>query len=83
MVVDVHVHFLSPRAIEAARKAPERYGVRVLDDGDRPRLVIGAEAPTRPLLEPLYTSTATSRSSASRVSTRPSSAHSWTWRVTR
>src|SRR5436309_11423345 len=55
MIVDVHVHFLSPRAIEAARKSPERYGVRVLDDGERPRLVIGAEAPTRPLLEALYT----------------------------
>jgi len=55
VVVDVHVHFLSPRAIEAARKSPERYGVRVLDDGERPRLVIGAEAPTRPLLEALYT----------------------------
>ena len=35
MVVDVHVHFLSPRAIEAARKSPERYGVRVLDDRAR------------------------------------------------
>ena len=30
-------------------------GVRVLDDGERPRLVVGAEPPTRPLLEPLYT----------------------------
>jgi aminocarboxymuconate-semialdehyde decarboxylase len=55
MIVDVHVHFLSPLALEAARKAPERYGVRVLDDAERPRLVVGGEPPTRPLLEPLYT----------------------------
>jgi len=55
MIVDVHVHFLSPHAIDAARKAPERYGVRVLDDGPRPKLVVGDEPPTRPLLEPLYT----------------------------
>ena len=55
MIVDVHIHFLSPRAIDAARKSPARYGVRVLDDGDRPRLVVGTEAPTRPLLEALYT----------------------------
>ena len=55
MIVDVHVHFLSPRALDAARTAPARYGVRVLDDGERPRLHVGAEAPTRPMLEPLYT----------------------------
>ena len=55
MIVDVHLHYLSPLALAAARRAPERLGVRVLDDGDRPRLVVGAEAPTRPLLEPLYT----------------------------
>jgi aminocarboxymuconate-semialdehyde decarboxylase len=55
MVVDVHTHFLSPQAIDAARKRPGRQGVRVLDDGERPRLVVGAEAPTRPLLEALYT----------------------------
>jgi aminocarboxymuconate-semialdehyde decarboxylase len=55
MIVDVHVHLLSPRAIEAARRFPGRHGVRVLDDGDRPRLVVGGEAPTRPLLEALYT----------------------------
>ena len=58
MIVDVHVHFLSPLALEAARKSPERYGVRVLDDGERPRLVVGGETPTRPLLEALYTLTA-------------------------
>lgn len=55
MIVDVHLHYLSPLALAAARRAPDRYGVRVLDDGERPRLVVGAEAPTRPLLEPLYT----------------------------
>jgi aminocarboxymuconate-semialdehyde decarboxylase len=55
MIVDVHVHFVSPRALDAARAAPSRYGVRVLDDGERPRLHVGDEAPTRPLLEPLYT----------------------------
>jgi aminocarboxymuconate-semialdehyde decarboxylase len=55
MIVDVHVHFLSPHALEAARTAPARYGVRVLDDGERPRLHVGDEAPTRPLLEALYT----------------------------
>jgi aminocarboxymuconate-semialdehyde decarboxylase len=53
--VDVHLHFLSPRALDAARRSPARHGVRVLDDGERPRLVVGAEPPTRPLLEPLYT----------------------------
>jgi aminocarboxymuconate-semialdehyde decarboxylase len=55
VIVDVHLHYLSPLALAAARRAPERYGVRVLDDAERPRLVVGAEAPTRPLLEPLYT----------------------------
>lgn len=54
MIVDVHVHFLSPLAIQAARTDPARHGVRVLE-GERPRLQVGAEAPTRPLLEPLYT----------------------------
>jgi aminocarboxymuconate-semialdehyde decarboxylase len=53
--VDVHLHFLSPRALDAARRSPARHGVRVLDDGERPSLVVGAEPPTRPLLEPLYT----------------------------
>ena len=55
MIVDVHLHFLSPHAIDEARKAPQRYGVRVLDDGPRLHLQIGGEPPTRPLLEPLYT----------------------------
>jgi aminocarboxymuconate-semialdehyde decarboxylase len=55
VIVDVHLHYLSPLALAAARRAPDRYGVRVLDDAERPRVVVGAEAPTRPLLEPLYT----------------------------
>jgi aminocarboxymuconate-semialdehyde decarboxylase len=55
VIVDVHLHYLSPLALSAARRSPERYGVRVLDDAERPRLAVGAEAPTRPLLEPLYT----------------------------
>jgi aminocarboxymuconate-semialdehyde decarboxylase len=55
MIVDVHLHFLSPRALDAARTLPGRYGVRVLDAAEHPRLVVGAQAPTRPLLEPLYT----------------------------
>jgi aminocarboxymuconate-semialdehyde decarboxylase len=55
VIVDVHIHFLSPRSIEGARQAPDRYGVRVLDDGGRVRLAIGAEPSTRPLLEALYT----------------------------
>ncbi len=52
--VDVHIHFLSPRAIETARRSPDRYGVCVLDDVEHPRLQIGAEPPTRPLLPALY-----------------------------
>ena len=55
MIVDVHLHFLSPRALEAVRRDGARLGVRVLDDAERPRLVIGSEPPTRPLLEGLYT----------------------------
>jgi aminocarboxymuconate-semialdehyde decarboxylase len=53
--IDVHIHFLSPHAIDGARKSPDRCGVRVLDDGPRPSLAVGDEPPTRPLLEPLYT----------------------------
>src|SRR5438046_10472971 len=54
MIIDVHLHFLSPHAIDAARATPDRLGVRVLD-GERPRLAVGAEPPTRPWLESLYT----------------------------
>src|SRR5262245_2526294 len=53
--VDVHIHFLSPCAIETARRSPGRYGVHVLDGAEHPRLKIGAESPTRPLLPALYT----------------------------
>ena len=55
MIVDVHIHLLSPRALETARRDGSRLGVRVLDDAERPRLAIGSEPPTRPLLEGLYT----------------------------
>src|SRR5437660_11342731 len=54
MIIDVHLHFLSPHAIDAARATPDRLGVRALD-GERPRLAVGAQPPTRPLLESLYT----------------------------
>jgi len=54
VIVDVHLHFLSPHAIDSVREAPGRYGVRVLDGNGRPRLQVGAEPPTRPLLETLY-----------------------------
>ena len=54
-MIDTHVHFLSPGAIDAARETPARYGVRVFDDGGSPQLQIGEEAPTRPLLKALYT----------------------------
>jgi aminocarboxymuconate-semialdehyde decarboxylase len=53
--VDVHIHFLSPHALDIVRGAPGRHGVRVLDDRERPRLQIGDGEPTRPLLEPLFT----------------------------
>jgi aminocarboxymuconate-semialdehyde decarboxylase len=53
-VVDVHIHFLSPHALQAARRAAGRHGVRVLDDAERPRLHVGDEPPTRPLLPALY-----------------------------
>jgi aminocarboxymuconate-semialdehyde decarboxylase len=53
--VDVHIHYLAPAALDAARRAPGRLGVRVLDDGERPRLQVGDELPTRPLLPALHT----------------------------
>jgi aminocarboxymuconate-semialdehyde decarboxylase len=55
VILDVHIHFLAPGAIDAARRFPARYGVRVFDDAKGPRLQIGDEPPTRPLLEALYT----------------------------
>ena len=53
--VDVHIHFIAPGALDAARRAPGRLGVRVLDGAEGPRLQVGAEAPTRPLLPALHT----------------------------
>ena len=54
MIVDVHVHYVSPGAFETVRRRSDAYGVRVLP-GDGVRLQIGDEAPTRPLLPALYT----------------------------
>ncbi|PYN88629.1 MAG: amidohydrolase [Candidatus Rokuibacteriota bacterium] len=54
MIVDVHVHYVSPDAFETVRRRSDAYGVRVLP-GDGVRLQIGDEAPTRPLLPALYT----------------------------
>jgi len=54
VIVDVHVHYVSPGAFETVRRRSDAYGVRVLP-GDGVRLQIGDEAPTRPLLPALYT----------------------------
>ncbi|HKC98934.1 MAG TPA: amidohydrolase family protein [Methylomirabilota bacterium] len=54
MIVDVHVHYVSPGAFDTVRRRPEDYGVRLLP-GDGVRLQIGDEPPTRPLLPALYT----------------------------
>ena len=54
MIVDVHVHYVSPGAFDTARHRPDTYGVRVLP-GDGVRLQVGSEPPTRPLLPALYT----------------------------
>ena len=53
MIVDVHVHYVSPGAFDAIRRRPEAYGVRLLP-GDGVRLQVGGEPPTRPLLPALY-----------------------------
>lgn len=55
MVIDVHTHFLSPRALDAARRNPERYGVRVDEVDGSMRVHLDGGPPLRPLLEPLYT----------------------------
>ena len=52
MKVDVHIHYVSPRALDEARRHPDRYGVHVLDG---PKLHVGHEPPTRPLLPALHT----------------------------
>src|SRR5438105_1244131 len=54
VIVDVHVHYVSPGAFDAARRQPDTYGVRLLP-GDGVRLQIGDEPPTRPLLPARYT----------------------------
>jgi len=54
VIVDVHVHYVSPGAFDAVRRRPDTYGVRLLP-GDGVRLQLGAEPPTRPLLPALYT----------------------------
>jgi aminocarboxymuconate-semialdehyde decarboxylase len=54
VIVDVHVHYVSPGAFDTVRRRPDTYGVRVLP-GDGVRLQVGGEPPTRPLLPALYT----------------------------
>lgn len=54
MIVDVHLHLLSPHAIDAARRPGGAPGVRVLE-GDAVRLQVGEAPPTRPLLPALHT----------------------------
>ena len=54
MIVDVHVHYVSPGAFDTVRRRPDAYGVRLLP-GDGVRLQVGGEPPTRPLLPALYT----------------------------
>ena len=54
MIVDVHVHYVSPGAFDTVRRRPGSYGVQLLP-GDGVRLQIGGEPPTRPLLPALYT----------------------------
>jgi aminocarboxymuconate-semialdehyde decarboxylase len=54
VIIDVHSHFLSPAAVEEARRAPERYGVRVDEVEGAIRLRLGEEPPLRPLLPALH-----------------------------
>lgn len=54
MVIDIHVHYISPRVFETLRRRPGAYGVRLLDEAE-PRFQVGEEPPTRPLLNTLYT----------------------------
>jgi aminocarboxymuconate-semialdehyde decarboxylase len=54
VIVDVHVHYVSPGAFDTVRRRPDSYGVRLLP-GDGVRLQVGDEPPTRPLLPALYT----------------------------
>jgi len=54
VIVDVHVHYVSPGAFDTVRRRPDTYGVRLLP-GDGVRLQVGGEPPTRSLLPALYT----------------------------
>jgi len=54
VIVDVHVHYVSPGAFDTVQRHPDTYGVRLLP-GDGVRLQVGEEPPTRPLLPALYT----------------------------
>ena len=54
MIVDVHIHYVSPGAFDTVRRRPDTYGVRLLP-GDGVCLQVGDEPPTRPLLPALYT----------------------------
>ncbi len=54
MIVDVHIHYLSPGVFDPLRRRPDEYGVRVLE-GEGVRFQVGAEPPTRPLLPALHT----------------------------
>ena len=55
MIVDVHTHFVSPNAIDMARRKPDTYGIRVNDMDHAIQLRLGDQPPIRPLIEPLYT----------------------------
>lgn len=54
MIIDVHTHFISPGAIDVARREPDMCGVRVIEGDGAVRLRLGDAPPIRPLLEPLY-----------------------------
>jgi aminocarboxymuconate-semialdehyde decarboxylase len=54
VIVDVHVHYISPGAFDTVRRQGDTYGVRLLP-GEGVRLQVGDEPPTRPLLPALYT----------------------------
>ena len=54
MIVDVHTHYVSPRAIETARRDPARHGVRVDEARGAPRLTLGNGPALRPLLPALH-----------------------------
>ncbi|MBI3076216.1 MAG: amidohydrolase family protein [Deltaproteobacteria bacterium] len=53
MLIDVHGHFVPPAVLAAVEADPERYGISLERDEQGPRLRIGGEPPTRPLLPAL------------------------------